>query len=222
MFGIYTATLLLILFSCAPAFAQGGRTPAPSTVSPASSSIDKLDLGATMRLIQDKLNAQGKLSFQAVGIFTPAAPSKPVRMVSETSFTISDALTDAGRCTLALRSVDESRDDTGARSKQESSVRLSLRDVESLEIQSVIDGYKTGVERNTTWDVFPPTFILHILLNSGKSYQDHSRFTDEKGVSTETEGEMRGGFWLYFGEEDAARQIAEAMERAADLCNSQK
>ena len=210
MFSIKPKTLLLALTSFTAAFGQ--------SAAPLPLPIDKMSLAATMRYIQDRLNAQGKVSFQAVGTFTPAPPNKPVRMLNQTSFTVSDAVTEVAGCTLSLHLVDESKDESGASSKDESSVRLALPDVEALEIQSVIDGYKTGVERNTTWDVFPPTFILHILLISGKSYHDRSRMTDERGVVRETEGEMRGGFWLYFGEEEGARMMAEAIEHAGELC----
>jgi hypothetical protein len=210
-----TGTLVVVLMACAAAF---GQTTQPQPAATPPGPIDKMNLTDTMRYIQDRLNGQSKVSFQATGTFTPAPPSKPVRMVNETSFTISDAVADGAGCTLAMHLVDESKDESGASSKDESSVRLVLRDVETLEIQSVLDGYKTGVERNTTWEVFPPTFILHILLNSGKSYHDRSRTTDEKGEVRETEGEMRGGFWIYFGEEEGARMMAEAIEHAGELC----
>jgi hypothetical protein len=215
MSGITTVAPFLMLVSAAAAFGQTAPAQRPASL---TGPIDKLNLGATMRYIQERLNGQGKVSFQATGIFTPAPPNKPVRMVNETSFVISEAVADGAGCTLAMHLVDESKDESGGYSKDESSVRLSLRDVETLEIQSVVDGYRTGVERNTTWEVFPPTFILHILLNSGKSYYDRSRRTDEKGEVRETEGEMRGGFWIYFGEEEGARMMAEAMEHAGELC----
>lgn len=210
---------LLVLLSCSPLHGQTGSAPSLSSL---FDPIDKMSLPAVMGMIQEALNTQGKLTFQAVGVFTPAPPSKPVRMASETSFTISDAVADPARCTLSLHSVDESRDDTGARATSESSIVLAMRDVETLEIQSVLEGYRTGTERNTSWDVFPPTFILHVLLNPGKTYQDHTRFTDDRGVVTESDSEMRGGFWLYFGEEPIARRMAEAMERASSLCAGKK
>lgn len=189
------------------------RLPTPGSVDVSAS-----NLNVTMRYIEDRLNQQGKVNFLAINTpARPAAKSQPP-LKSETSVTVTDASTSVAQCALSLHSGYESHDEGGERIREESTIRLALRDVETLEVDSVLDGYQRGRETGTQWEVFPPTFILHVLLNSGTSYHDRSRSTDETGKVTETEGETRGGFWLYFREEVEARRMAEAMERAAELC----
>lgn len=206
-------TSLLVLVTCVSASAQQATRPRARVAS-------SPNLQATMQYIQDSLNAQGKVKFLTIGAPASAPGGEQVRYRTEISFTISGAAASAAQCTLSLNSLNESSEDNGERLKNESSIKLLFRDLESLEIDSVLDGYQRGRTQKTQWEVFPPVFVLHVLLNSGKTYHDRSRSTDEKGLVTETESETPGGFLLYFGDETEAERMSDAIERAAQLCGS--
>jgi hypothetical protein len=218
------AYLLMVVVIASAALAQ------KEVPSPPKPTDDGPSLEVTLKFIQEKMNDQGAVGY---GLTRSNLPGVTFR----TFYRMSGVVADATTCSLHKIETTNTRievatengylesgkpvmgDDLIRQSLDTSTI--SLRDVESLRVESRQDGAnRQSAERgypDVTFTVAPQVFDL-VLMASRPAFSFHNVITIGKQPPKTVDPPLAKEDHLFFREEETAKRLAKAITHALELC----